>query len=116
MRAAFVTLAVALVLAVPAAAGTSGVRGIVIKSPVTPVCMVNTPCSAPAKHVRLTFVRGDVTHAVTTGDDGRYLIALAPGQYRVNVSGARFGYTPRYVVVPEGRTIVRNFTIDTGIR
>ena len=99
-----------------ATATSGGLRGLVTRGPITPVCREGVPCSAPAKNVRLTFARGPVSRSVTTGVDGRYRIALAAGAYTVKIAGARFGYAPRSVVVPAGRVVVRNIAIDTGIR
>lgn len=97
-------------------ATTSGLRGLVTRSPAMPVCQAGIPCSAPAKHLTLTFTRGALARSVTTGDDGRYRIALPAGMYTVKIATARFGYSPRTAAVPAGRVAVRNFQIDTGIR
>ena len=111
------TLAVAvLVVAVPAAAATSGLRGVVTRGPITPVCRAEVPCSAPAKHVQLTFSRLGRSWRTTTDDHGRYRIALRPGVYAVAVSTQRPGLPAFKAVVPRGRVAVRNFEIDTGIR
>jgi hypothetical protein len=116
MKVTAATIAlVALAAALPAVAGTSGVRGVVSRGPTMPVCMVGTPCSKPAPGVKLTFVRGAVSRSTTSGADGSYRIALAPGTYRVLVA-AKFGYAPRTVIVPSARVVVKNITIDTGIR
>jgi hypothetical protein len=97
-------------------AATSGLRGLVTKGPTQPVCVAETPCSAPAKHVLVMFSRGSAHRSVTTDVHGRYRIALAPGTWTITVAGARFGYRPRSAVVPAGAVAVRNITIDTGIR
>jgi hypothetical protein len=118
VRTLTISALAALSLALSAAAGVAvtGLRGLVTRGPITPVCREGVPCSAPAKNVRLTFARGAVSRSVTTGLDGRYRVALAAGTYTVKIAGARFGYAPRSVVVLAGRVVVRNIAIDTGIR
>jgi hypothetical protein len=119
MRRALLIALAALAVAVPASAGTksTGLRGIVTRGPITPVCRVDTPCSAPAKHITIVFTRNGVSKSTVTGDDGRYSIWLATGTYAVRIpSAAKFGFTPRTVYVTAGRMSVRNFSIDTGIR
>ena len=82
----------------------------------TPVCQAGVPCSAPAKHLTLTFTRGALSRSATTGDDGRYRVALPAGTYAAKIPSAHFGYTPHTATVLAGRVAVRNFSIDTGIR
>ena len=116
MRAWGVLSALVLVLAGSASAMTSGLRGVVTRGPTKPVCVVDLPCSAPAKNVVVTFTRGSSSRSVTTDANGRYRIALAPGSWKIVIAYARFGYRPRSAVVPVGRVAVRNIAIDTGIR
>jgi hypothetical protein len=109
----------AVAVAMPATAGTTstGLRGLVTRGPITPVCRVDTPCTAPAKHTTVVFTRNGVSKSAVTGDNGRYSILLAAGTYAVRIpAGATFGFTPRKVYVPAGRMSTRNFAIDTGIR
>ena len=106
-------------LAIPATAGTTstGLRGLVTRGPVTPVCRAGEPCSAPARHVTIVFTRNGVSKSTITGDDGRYSILLKAGTYATRISAAaKFGFAPRSVYVPAGRISTRNFSIDTGIR
>lgn len=119
MRHVLLIALAAFAVSVPATAGTTstGLRGLVTRGPITPVCRVDTPCSAPAKHTTVVFTRNGVSKSAVTGDDGRYSILLAAGTYAVRIpTAAKFGFTPRTVVVTAGRMSIRNFSIDTGIR
>jgi hypothetical protein len=113
-----VAVLTALVLAAaPGSAGTtSGLRGIVMRGPTSPVCRVDVPCSKPAADVKLTFVRAGRSWSVTTGKDGRYRISLVAGRYALRIPGARFGYSPTSVLVPRGLVATANVAVDTGIR
>jgi hypothetical protein len=117
MRRVLIAIVV-LFVAVPASGATTGtgLRGLVMRGPVTPVCQQDVSCDAPAKHVTLTFTRGGVAKSVVTGDDGRYRVVLAAGTYAVRIPSARFGFSPHSAVVTDGRMSVRNFSIDTGMR
>ena len=113
----------AFVLAVaPAGAATvsSGLRGIVTRGPISPVCVAEQPCDAPAKHATLLFSRnGSVVRRATTDMEGRYRIQLPPGLYHVSRSvGSHIGggLEPDQARVRPGRFIRVNFSIDTGIR
>jgi hypothetical protein len=118
MRRVLFAVLATLTVAFPAAAGTqsTGLRGLVIRGPITPVCQEGVPCSAPAKHVKITFVRYGIAKSVVTGADGRYAIALTAGTYAVRFPSARFGFRPHTALVLAGRMATRNFSIDTGIR
>jgi hypothetical protein len=119
------TLAISLAtlaLAVPATSATtpSGLRGIVMRGPVAPVCRVDVPCDEPAAGVVLVFSRsGRVVARATTGRAGGYRLALRPGRYGVRTSrraGIGSGVTPASVLVPRARVARVDFKIDTGIR
>jgi hypothetical protein len=102
------------------AARSGGLRGVVMRGPVMPVCVVERPCDEPASNVKLMFLRsGKTVASVRTGSDGRYRVRLAPGAYRVRVPGwPAIGSVvkPQTVRVPPGRYARVNFSIDTGIR
>ena len=110
------TIAAALVLSEGGLASSSGLRGVVERGPITPVCRVGIPCSAPAKDVKLTFTRLGRSWRATTDDHGRYRIALKPGTYVVRISTQLPGAKSWKVVVPHGRVAVHDFHVDTGIR
>ena len=115
-RVALIAL-VALTAATSAAATqATGVRGLVTRGPIAPICQEGVPCSAPAKHIKITFVRAGVAKTVLTGANGRYSILLTPGTYAVRFPSAKFGFRPRSAVVVAGRMTTRDFSIDTGIR
>ena len=97
----------------------SGLRGLVTRSPITPVCRQGVPCSAPAKNTRLVFTRKETTVRTRTDATGHYRVALAPGWWNVQ-TGATLsigrGLSPSHVRVFAARFRVVNFHIDTGIR
>lgn len=98
---------------------TSGLRGHVTRSPITPVCVQGVPCSAPAKNTRLVFFRSGRTRSTRTDERGRYRIALAPGWWNVRTGVAPrigSGMSPTRVRILAGRFRVVDFDIDTGIR
>jgi len=115
MRRAAVMLALAFSLASSAGATTgSGLVGVVMRGPVTPVCTAETPCDAPAAGVTLKFVRGGVVSGrVVTARDGTYRIALRPGVYAVQGPKRMMPLSAKVVA---GRFTRLNFAIDTGIR
>jgi hypothetical protein len=117
-----VALVAVLFAVAPAGAATtsSGLRGVVKRGPITPVCRAEEPCTEPAKNVTLLFARnGRVLGRSTTDAAGRYRIVLPVGVYRVsrNVSrGIGRGLEPTQVRVQAGRFVRVDFSIDTGIR
>ena len=119
MRQVVLIAVAALAVAIPATAGTTstGLRGLVTRGPITPVCRAGEPCSAPARHMTIVFTRNGISKSTVTGDDGRYSILLRAGTYAARIAAAaKFGFAPRSVYVPAGRISTRNFSIDTGIR
>jgi hypothetical protein len=96
-----------------------GLRGLVTRSPIVPVCMEGVPCSAPAKNIPLVFFRTGRSVKTRTDGTGHYRVALAPGWW--NVRTARplqigSGISPSRVRVFGARFRVVNLDIDTGIR
>jgi hypothetical protein len=99
-----------------AAAVPSGVYGKVLRGPITPVCRVGTPCTAPASGAVLVFSRaGREQGRVRARKDGTYRITLPKGTYAVRVVPAH-PLRPVSALVRAGRFRRVDFLIDTGIR
>jgi hypothetical protein len=120
-KAAILVL-VLLSLGAPAAATTGqGLYGLVTRSPTRPVCSTDEPCSAPAAHTKLRFLRGTTFVAtVVTDARGRYRTYLRRGVYTVRVAGlppSAMGGRIVPATVRVGAAWRRqDFDIDTGIR
>jgi len=94
--------------------------GVVMRGPITPVCVAEQPCDAPAPHVTLVFSHGThVVARVTTSSEGRYRLRLPATTYEVHRASASVfdpKLNPHRVQVTAGRTSRIDFSIDTGIR
>ena len=116
------TMLVVLAAAGSAGASTSpsGLWGEVRRGPITPVCVAEQPCDAPAKNVTLVFVRsGHVVRRATTNDLGRYRVPLVAGTYSVRLPqkpAIGRDLEPVQARVRAGRYARVDFSIDTGIR
>lgn len=122
MRLFLLLLVTAATISAGASAGAtgSGLRGLVTRGPIMPVCMVDQPCDEPAANVRLVFLRnGVVVSRARTSATGWYRVALAPGRYAVRLPGKP---AMGRVVKPQTARVLRvrysrvDFSIDTGIR
>jgi hypothetical protein len=121
MKPFLVACVAALALGCGSAGGgtTTGLQGRVMRGPITPVCRVGTPCTAPAPGVKLLFSRsGKVVASATTDKKGWYRVTLKPGRYSVRTNRKGFGSRtqPSAAAVPSDRVARRDFMIDTGIR
>jgi hypothetical protein len=124
MRAAFVALPLLLALAGcnrPAAPdGTTGLSGVVLRGPTSPVCRVDVPCAAPFSASFTAEQSGRPVAAFHSDGDGRFTVALAPGDYTVIPSADAPIRSPQsqakaVQVRPSGFTAVQ-LEFDTGIR
>jgi hypothetical protein len=112
----------ALASAFAGAAGSrsaSGLRGIVMRGPTTPVCRVGVPCDEPAKGLLLQFRRdGRIRAHVRTSQTGWYHVKLRPGRYVVTTPALRPGQKlgPRAVRAPRGRLGRVDLYLDTGLQ
>ena len=98
---------------------TSGLRGVVMRGPIKPVCDINDPCEEPAAGIVLRFTRNGVVVArVRTGSAGGYRVKLRPGRYGVTTPTRRpgRGLTPAVVRVPKGRVARVDLHLDTGLQ
>jgi hypothetical protein len=98
---------------------TSGLRGVVTRGPIKPVCDESNSCEEPAAGLVLRFSRGGVVVAqVKTGSRGGYRVTLRPGRYSVTTPNRRpgMGLQPEVVRVPRGRVARVDFRLDTGIQ
>jgi hypothetical protein len=122
MRTVVVVAALGLLFAAGTNATTrsSGLYGVVTRGPITPKCVAEEPCSAPAADVTLLFSRnGHVLARATTRADGRYRLHLSPGVYAVRRPAATTldrRLEPDHARVRKGRFMRIDFAIDTGIR
>lgn len=92
----------------------SGVEGVVMRGPVTPVCTPESPCDAPAPGVAVQALQsGSVVATATTDRNGRFRISLAAGDYMVRTLGSAKAQSVH--VSPSRLTEVALY-IDTGIR
>ena len=114
-------LALAFVAGAQATTGRGTLAGLVTRGPITPVCVAEQPCDAPAPNVRLLFSRnGAVFGRAITNQGGRYRLRLPPGSYGVRraISAAAIDrkLNPNRARVYAGRLTRVDFSIDTGIR
>lgn len=122
MRAVVVVSALGLLLAAGAGATTrpTGLYGVVTRGPITPACVAEQPCDAPAEGVALLFSRNDrVVGRAVTDADGRYRVRLPAGLYtvrRLATASIDRKLEPNRVRVYPRRFTRVEFSIDTGIR
>jgi hypothetical protein len=120
-----VITATTLALVIVAGAGAqapvpSGLRGVVMRGPISPTCVAEEPCTEPAKNVTLLFSRnGRIVGRAVTDSAGRYRLRLPAGVYAVRRSasvGIGRGIEPDHARVYARRFVRIDFSIDTGIR
>lgn len=98
-------------------ATATGFHGYVKRGPTMPVCRVGTPCTAPAKGVKLWFSRaGKVAATATTNNRGWYRVVVPAGPYTVSTSAKGSAFGPRRATARKNRMVRQDFLIDTDIR
>lgn len=100
---------------------TTGLSGVVIRGPVTPVCRIDVPCDAPFS-AGFTVQRGGRRVADFRSDaSGQFMVFLAPGPYTVVPDSDAGIISPSsqaksVTVADTGTLTVVRLTFDTGIR
>ena len=101
----------------------SGIEGQVLIGPQCPVVVEGTPC--PDEPLQATIDVWDAARSTrlttfTTADDGRFRVALAPGDYYLDPQSPSAGAPPtpepQEVTVPPGRFLEVTISYDSGIR
>jgi hypothetical protein len=103
------------------ATATSGITGLVLIGPMCPVMRQDEPC--PDHPFAATLIirdsQGRELCAVSSGEDGRFLVGLPPGSYEV-VPFAGSGGLPwaasQWVAVAPGQYTDVTVNYDSGIR
>lgn len=100
---------------------TTGLTGIVVRGPITPVCRVDVPCEAPFS-AGFTVERGGRRVAEFQSDRaGQFTVYLDPGAYTVVPNADAPLISPAaqaksLTVGDTGLLTVVRLTFDTGIR
>lgn len=127
MKRTLLALVAASVLAGACARSTStvpsansGIEGTVLLGPTCPVETQDSPCPAKpfATDVVVSTVDGEKVAEVRSGDDGRFRVAVPPGEYLITVEkleGIQFA-KPLSLTVPEGAFVDVTVSVDSGIR
>lgn len=127
MRAATILTALVLLLVAcrpqaPPSNADSGVRGVVVSGPQCPVVTKENPCPdlpVPGIVVSVSAPDGSVATQTRTDTEGRFAVAVAPGEYvlqPVVESGGAASSTPLQVSVSDGEFVAVTLQVDTGIR
>jgi hypothetical protein len=117
------TIVLALMLAACASepSMSSGIDGIVLYGPVCPVETVSSPCPDRPYQADVRIVErtsGRTVATVRSGDDGRFRIALEPGEYTLQAVADTpiGGGKPVDVTVVAGEYVQVTVPVDSGIR
>ena len=116
----------ATVIAGCASAGSSpsrstGLTGVVVRGPVTPVCRVDVPCDAPFSATFNVERSGRRITQFQSDAAGQFTVFLAPGAYTVVPSTDAPVISPAsqmksVTVADNGMLTVVRLSFDTGIR
>src|SRR5262245_58203280 len=117
---------VAALLSTPACSSmspspTTGLTGVVLRGPVTPVCRVDVPCDAPFSATFTVQKSGQRVVQFQSDASGRFTVFLAPGPYMI-VPGADAPIISPSIqskivtVLDNGALTAVQLMFDTGIR
>jgi hypothetical protein len=117
--AATATVAPPAATATPGPAGRTGIAGTVTIGPMCPVQRIDSPCPDRSYEATITIWQGGNKVAETrSGPDGRFVVDLPPGTYRVvGESPGTFPHaTEQTVTVRAGGLTQIQIRYDSGIR
>lgn len=99
---------------------TTGLTGVVVRGPITPVCRVDIPCDAPFSAGFSVQQSGRQVGQFRSDADGRFTVWLPPDTYRIvpNADAPLMAPASQARSVEVGRTGLTNVRLefDTGIR
>jgi hypothetical protein len=102
--------------------GPSGIQGQALMGPMCPVVSIDEPCPDQPVQATVDVLNVDCTHKITsfmTDADGRFRVALQPGEYcllpQPGTGGFPFG-KPQNVSVQENAFTAVIISLDTGSR
>ena len=100
---------------------TTGLTGIVVRGPITPVCRVDVPCDAPFSAGFTVQRAGRQVAQFQSDSAGQFTVFLDPGAYTVVPNADAPLLSPKaqiksVTVADTGRLTVVSLTFDTGIR
>lgn len=101
-----------------AAAPATGIRGTVLAGPACPgPARVDSPCPDRPVAITIEVVQGGAVAATfTTGADGRFSVALAPGSYVLRSRSGLPAVRSQTVTVAAGSYTEVELHADTGMR
>lgn len=99
---------------------TTGLRGVVVRGPIMPVCQVEVPCDAPFSATFSVEQGGRLVTQFRSDDDGHFTVMVPAGTYRIVPGPDAPIVSPQsqartVEVLPVGVTEIR-LEFDTGIR
>lgn len=100
---------------------STGLTGVVVRGPVTPVCRVDVPCDAPFSATFNIERNGRRVTQFQSDTAGQFTVFLAPGTYTVVPNSdapviSPSSQTKSVTVADNGMLTVVRLTFDTGIR
>ena len=100
---------------------STGLTGVVVRGPVTPVCRVDVPCDAPFSATFNVERSGRRVTQFQSDSAGQFTVFLAPGTYMVVPNSDAPVISPSsqmksVTVADNGMLTVVHLSFDTGIR
>lgn len=122
-RAIWIAITVGMMAACSSTAPSpsTGLTGVVVRGPVTPVCRIDVPCDAPFSATFNVERSGRRVAQFQSDSAGQFTVFLAPGTYTVvpNTDAPIISPSSQMksvTVADNGMLTVVRLTFDTGIR